>query len=94
MFYTYVVRSKKDLDLYIGSTNDLRKSIKEHNSGMVKSTKLRMPFEVVCYEVYKPKKDARKRETKFKIKVKGFCSIKKAYREQFNLIGVGVKKFK
>lgn len=30
MFYVYVLKSKKDFQLYIGSTNDLRKRLKEH----------------------------------------------------------------
>ena len=31
MFYTYILKSKKDNDLYIGSTNDLRRRFAEHN---------------------------------------------------------------
>ena len=32
MFYTYVLKSKKDQQLYVGSTNDLKKRFKEHNN--------------------------------------------------------------
>lgn len=77
MFYTYVIKNKKDLDLYIGSTNDLRRRIVEHNSGMVRSTKSRKPFEIVYYEAYKSKKDARKREYNLKLRSRAFAQLKK-----------------
>lgn len=77
MFYTYIIRSKKDLDLYIGFTNDLRRRIKEHNLGMALSTKLRRPFELVYYEAYKSEKDARKREKNLKLRSRAFAQLKK-----------------
>jgi len=39
MFYVYVLESKKEKELYIGFTTDLRRRIAEHNSGKNKSTK-------------------------------------------------------
>jgi len=62
MYYVYILKSKKDGKLYIGSTNNLWRRIKEHNYGLLKSTKSRLPFEIVYYEAYKSEKDARKRE--------------------------------
>jgi putative endonuclease len=62
MFYTYVLKSLKDLKYYIGFTKDLVKRFNEHNSGKVKSTKLRMPFEIVYYEACKNIEDALHRE--------------------------------
>ncbi len=44
MWYVYILRSKRDKDLYIGSTNDIQRRITEHNSGIVDSTKCRMPL--------------------------------------------------
>ena len=35
-FYIYVLESKKDKELYIGYTNNLRKRIEEHNKGKIK----------------------------------------------------------
>ncbi|MEK7505940.1 MAG: GIY-YIG nuclease family protein [Patescibacteria group bacterium] len=61
-WYTYVLRSLKDLDMYTGSTNDLRKRFKEHNSGMNRSTKGRKPLELIYYEMCKSEHDARSRE--------------------------------
>jgi len=35
MYYMYILKSSKDKRLYIGSTVDLKKRIKEHQSGKV-----------------------------------------------------------
>lgn len=50
MWYTYVIRSKKDGRLYTGSTKDLRKRFLEHNNGQSTSTRSRGPFILVYYE--------------------------------------------
>lgn len=62
MYYVYVLQSKKDTNIYIGYTDNLKIRFKKHNSGLVKSTKSRIPFELVYYESYKNKKDATQRE--------------------------------
>lgn len=66
MYYTYVLKSKVDGFTYIGYTEDLKERIKEHNSGKTKSIKHRIPFEIVYYEAYRSKTDARKREIELK----------------------------
>ncbi len=81
MFYVYVLKSKKDGKFYIGSTNNLRKRLKEHNNGKVFSTKSRIPFELVYYEAYKSEKDARKRESNLKLRSKAFAQFKKRIYE-------------
>jgi len=68
MDYVYVLRSKKDGDLYIGSTTDLRGRIAQHNNQKVFSTKHRIPFELVYCEAYKDICDARERESKLKLR--------------------------
>lgn len=77
MFYVYILRSKQDHDLYIGSTNDLRRRFKEHNEGKVYSTKLRIPFELIYYEAYKAEKDARTREHNLKLRAKALGQLKR-----------------
>lgn len=77
MFYVYVLKSKKDSLLYIGSTDDLRKRFKQHNDGKVLSTKVRRPFELIYYEAYKAEKDARKRESNLKLRSKAFQQLKR-----------------
>lgn len=61
-FYVYICRSLKDDRLYVGSTNNFERRLKEHAQGDVPSTKHRQPFELLYYEVYKVEKDARMRE--------------------------------
>ena len=62
MYYVYVLQSKIDKNIYIGYTADLKNRFKAHNSGKVKSTKSRIPFNLIYYEAYKNKEDATKRE--------------------------------
>lgn len=81
MFYIYVLKSKKDNKLYIGSTKDLRKRLKQHNDGKVFSTKYRRPFELVYYEAYKSEKDSRKRESNLKLRSRAFTQVKKRIEE-------------
>ena len=68
MFYLYVLGSKKDKELYIGSTNDLQKRLQEHNSGKVRSTKERSPFSLLYYEAYGTEDEARLRESALKLR--------------------------
>lgn len=76
MFYVYVLKSKKDFNLYTGSTNDLRNRVKLHNMGGVFSTKNRRPFEVIYYEAYKAEGDARKREHNLKLRSRALAQLK------------------
>jgi putative endonuclease len=62
MHFVYVLISKKDSDFYTGYTNNLKKRIKEHQEGKVKSTKHRLPVQLVYYEVCINKYDALARE--------------------------------
>ena len=89
MFYLYILHSKKDNKLYIGSTNDLRKRFVEHNCGKVFSTKLRAPFELIYYEAYKSESDARKRESNLKLRSKAFTQLKKRIQNSLKQFGVG-----
>ena len=77
MFYVYVLKSKKDFQLYTGSTNDLRKRFNEHNNGKVFSTRSRRPFEIIYYEAYKSESDARHRESNLKLRSRAFAQLKK-----------------
>lgn len=62
MFYTYVLKSKKDQRLYIGFSSNLKKRIDDHRNGRVVSTKHRRSFDLIFYEAFKDKKDALRRE--------------------------------
>jgi putative endonuclease len=49
MWYVYVLRSLKDDNLYIGSTDNIKRRVLEHNSKQVTSTKNRVPFKPEAY---------------------------------------------
>ncbi|MBI2630629.1 GIY-YIG nuclease family protein [Candidatus Nomurabacteria bacterium] len=66
MFYTYILKSKKDNELYIGFSSNLKERLKEHNKGLVEITKSRRPFELVYYEACCDKKKAVGREKALK----------------------------
>ena len=66
MNYTYLMTSKIKKWVYIGSTKDLIKRFKEHNSGKVRSTKSNIPYEIVYYEAFQTYSLARKREIELK----------------------------
>ena len=77
MFYTYVLMSVKDKNLYVGSTSDLRRRLGEHNKGQVRSTKSRRPFKLVYYEAYTAEDDARKREEQLKLRGQALGQLKR-----------------
>ena len=59
MHYVYVLKSLKDGKLYIGQTNNVARRLKLHNSGKVKSTRVRRPFELIGYKAFRTKNEAR-----------------------------------
>ena len=65
-YYVYILRSKKDNKYYIGSTSDVMARVSFHNAGLQRSTKNRIPFELVLFEEYNSKEEALKREKQIK----------------------------
>jgi putative endonuclease len=61
-WYVYILKSIKDGKWYTGSTNDLRKRLRQHQEGKSTSTKHRGPFELIYYEMGRNMEDARARE--------------------------------
>ena len=66
MFYVYILRSKRNKDIYIGRTGDLRKRFQQHNQGLVTATRPNIPWSLIYYEAYKHKKDTILRERQLK----------------------------
>lgn len=81
MYYVYFLKSKKDDNLYFGSTNDLKRRLLEHNSGKVFSTKSRRPFELKYYEAYTKEGDARRREQSLKKDGRALAQVKSRLKE-------------
>jgi len=66
MWYVYILRSTIDKKLYVGSTNNIRRRLTEHNSGEVDSTKGRRPFILEAYIAVKDQVKAIELEQYFK----------------------------
>lgn len=85
-YHVYVLRSKKNNKFYIGYINDLRKRFKDHNSGKSGYTKSRGPYELIYYESYRNKEDARSRELQLKSGT-GKAYLKKRIKRFLSLSG-------
>jgi putative endonuclease len=59
MWYTYILQSKKNKNLYVGHSSDLKRRFTEHNQkrGGSYSSK-NAPFDLIFYEAYVEKEDA------------------------------------
>jgi predicted GIY-YIG superfamily endonuclease len=65
MWYVYFLQLSNK-DIYVGSTNDLRRRIDSHRKGQVRSTKLHLPMELKAYLAVPTAKSARDLERYFK----------------------------
>ncbi|OHA18324.1 MAG: hypothetical protein A2664_02580 [Candidatus Taylorbacteria bacterium RIFCSPHIGHO2_01_FULL_46_22b] len=83
MQYVYILQSKKDGELYIGCTHDLKKRLLLHNAKKITSTKKRTPFILIYYEALLDPHDAFERE-KFLKTGWGRTHIKKMLSNFFN----------
>jgi putative endonuclease len=61
-YWVYVLRSLKDGNKYTGYTKNLPSRFEAHQKGKVKSTKDRIPFELIYFEGCLNQQDATKRE--------------------------------
>ena len=62
MYYVYVLYSKTLKKRYVGMCADLRKRVAEHNHGESIFTKGGKPWNLIYYQAFINKKDARKEE--------------------------------
>lgn len=77
MYYFYVLRNRTDGELYFGYTADLKNRFLQHNSGMVKSTKPKGPFDLIYYEAYASDRDAKHREYSIKLRGNAYLQLKR-----------------
>lgn len=82
MYYVYVLYSFKDRRFYIGYTTNVEKRVGRHLLGQVVATKFRLPLQLIYYEAYLDKKDAKGRE-KF---LKGGSGHKYLYKQLNNFL--------
>ncbi|MFA6410262.1 MAG: GIY-YIG nuclease family protein [Candidatus Buchananbacteria bacterium] len=65
-YYVYILKSNNFDRLYIGQTADIQRRLIKHNNGEVRSTKHYIPWQLIKYEVYNTRGEARKRENYLK----------------------------
>ena len=65
MWYVYFLQLNND-DIYVGSSNDLRRRISSHERGQVKSTKAYLPVTLKSYIAMQTEENARELERYFK----------------------------
>ncbi|WP_095201065.1 GIY-YIG nuclease family protein [Mesorhizobium carmichaelinearum] len=65
MWYVYFLQLRNG-DIYVGSTNDLRRRFESHRSGHVVSTKANLPVTLKTYVAVETEANARQLERYFK----------------------------
>lgn len=65
MWYVYFLQLSNE-DIYVGSTNDLRRRFASHQKGSAISTKAHLPVELKSYVAVQTEKTARELERYFK----------------------------
>ena len=61
-YYTYVLKSEKDLKYYVGCSKDVKLRFEQHKKGLVDSTKDRRPLNLIYFEACLTQEDAIHRE--------------------------------
>jgi len=73
MYYVYVLKNKDNGSLYIGSSGNLEERVKQHVS--VKKV------ELIYYEAYLSKEDAKRRERKLKLYGSAWRGLKQRLKD-------------
>ena len=84
MYFVYILKSKKNKQLYVGCTNNLRERLREHNNGLVKSTRPYVPWRLVYYEAYLSKEEAFRREHNLKLRANAWNQLKRRIQKSIN----------
>ncbi|HCI05221.1 TPA: endonuclease [Patescibacteria group bacterium] len=61
-YCVYVLRSLRNDDIYVGSTENIEKRISLHNAGKVRSTKPNRPWKLLEHYEYNSRSEAVKQE--------------------------------
>ena len=69
MWIVYILLNRNKNQTYIGSTNNFKKRLKEHNHNLVISTRYKGPWIPLYVEFYPTEKDVRIREGQLKTSV-------------------------
>lgn len=82
MYYTYVLYSKNDGNLYKGYTANLVERFEQHKKGFVTATQNRRPLVLIYYEACLSKEEALNREKYFKT-YRGHMFLKNRLKSYF-----------
>jgi len=77
MHWVYIIKSKKNGELYIGNTGNLIQRLKEHNLGRSRATARYRPWFYVYIEGYFSEDDAVNREHNLKYFGKVYAQLKR-----------------
>lgn len=66
MYYVYILQSELNSSFYKGSTDNVERRLKEHNSGKEKSTSRYKPWKLVWYTSKNSRAEAYELERKLK----------------------------
>ena len=66
MYFTYILQSKKTKRYYIGSTDDLKNRLEEHNSGETISIRKGIPWKEIHIEQFATRAEAVRKEKRIK----------------------------
>jgi putative endonuclease len=62
----YILKSEIDSSFYTGQCQNIQERVNRHNKGYTKSTKTKVPWQLVYYESYRARSEALKREIQIK----------------------------
>ncbi len=65
MYYVYILKNEFDWT-YVGQTNNIEDRLKRHNSGLVRSTKSKIPLSIVHKEIFETRAESMRREKELK----------------------------
>jgi len=81
-YYVYILYNKTKNYIYIGYSTNLKARILHHSNGFSKATKPYLPLELIHYEAYKNRQDAKRRELYLKTN-KGRTTLMTMLKEFF-----------
>ncbi len=65
-YYVYIIQSEKDGSYYIGQTSDLKERLKPHNERRSAYTRSKVPWKLICQEIFSSRSEAMNREREIK----------------------------
>jgi putative endonuclease len=61
-YYVYAIRSHSRNYIYVGLTDNLKRRLHQHNTGLNRTTKPYAPFNLIWSEAFPSRQEARERE--------------------------------